>query len=224
MLLLEQMISKQIAKFRLGLYVATLGASRDEYARVEVKPDWCADPLKNVRTVASAILDVEAPSGSTAGVISQDGVASVPLNLGTIYDSNFKLTSQTVWLRAKLQSDPGQLDMGATLGVRISVGSKPENMTTLAPGRISIGNGTAEVVRELHDTVAELSTTLTTINTYLIAITAASVALEAGSGTPVAAVAFAGALKAAVATAQPSVLLSIQSVNALKLKLTTLKE
>lgn len=225
---LHKVVDDRLSQFRLGFYPGQLGASHDDFGRTEVTPGWARDPHKQVRRCDSAVLDVEAPAGSTAAVASQDGVVAAPLNLGTIYDGNFALADQTVWLRARLESNPGHLDLGATRSVRVSVGPKSAELEPLALGKVSIGNGTAEVVRELHDAVAELSTLVTTMQTYLLAVSAASTSFDASGGTPAGAVAFSQALKAAVAVANttPNVGLPFiaQRLIALTTKLKTLKE
>ena len=41
---IKHVVMRQLELFRLGLYASKLGAARDEFARVEVTPDWCRDP------------------------------------------------------------------------------------------------------------------------------------------------------------------------------------
>ena len=210
--------------YRLGVYPAKLGAGRDQWARGEVSPEWCADPLTRVRAVSSAVLDVEPPAGSTVAVVSQDGVPSAPMYIGTIFDGAFTLTDQTAWVRAHLNAHPGQLELGATVGLRLRVGSKPNDLEPLPPGRLSMGNGTAEVVRELTDLTGEVRTLLSTINTCLLAIATASTALESGGGTPGVVVTFSAALKGAIATTTPQLAATSARLTALDVKLQTLKE
>lgn len=208
-----------VEKYRLGTYVGKIGAAYDAFGRADVIPEWMQDPYTAVRVVTVPIMDVKPKSGSNVAVVSQDGVPSHPLNFGVIYDGSFTLADQTVWVRADLDGQPGQLELGATQAVQVNVGPKADSLAPLAAGKVSIGNGTGEIVADLSEVCSQLSQAVGRLQTMTTAISTAAGAVVAG--TPAEVVTY---TKAVAAAMQAATLAPVaQSLAQLQVKIDTMK-
>ena len=214
---LIEFVTGIIRNFRLGMYFGKNGRQYDGYGRTTVHPSWCEDPLTEAKRVSSPILDVKPPSGSTAAVISLDGIPGHPVNIGVTYDTSYQLSDQTVWVRADLDEVPGVLEVGANQCIRLQVGDKPQSVSQPAPQKIVIANDVVDVVEQTLKTQEDFADILQALNTYFVEVANVESTLNLGLPAAVTGSAVAGLLvtrNSAVALLRTKLLTQINTSSA----------
>lgn len=135
--LIDRAIAAAFRKVRLGFYHATTSSSPDDYRRQSGTAEWGPD-IRGLRRISSPILDIIPAIGTRLAVLSQDGVAEFGAFIGQVWDDSNTAAAMTAWLRANLVDHPGQLELGATEGIRIRVGTNTIDITPLADGTVEI--------------------------------------------------------------------------------------
>ena len=100
---LRGVISEEIDRSSFGADAATYSSP------TSVTPKWAEGASVLVREVTCPILNVTNKKGAPVALIYQDGVASFPMQIGTIRDETF---DPTVSIRADLENDPNRLYLG----------------------------------------------------------------------------------------------------------------
>lgn len=174
---LEAYVRKVMERWRIGWYRATVSSTGPTHRRVSIDPDWCETTLRRALRISSPILDVTPAVGTRVAVASQDGVPEVPAVLGQLWDDKAAPGNMSVWLRADLALHEGHAEIGATKSLHLVVGANPVDITPLddgsikieasgawiritPTGKISIGNGAAELVSTLHGLVTTLQSAM----------------------------------------------------------------
>jgi hypothetical protein len=154
---LEHLMERYLRRFRLGWYISQTKNGGDDFGRVSATAEWGPNQSK-VRRIASPILDVIPAIGTRVAVMAQDGVPAFPAWIGQVWDDLGTPAQMTAWLRAQLSEHPGQVELGATEGVRIHVGTNNVEIDPVGAGHIVIGNGTVDLVDVCHRLIAALRT------------------------------------------------------------------
>jgi len=141
---------------RAGFYIATVTNAHKSYRRQDAEPEWVDDgeSLEDLLRISSPIIDVIPATGTRVAVISQDGLPEAGAVLGAVTDDKQPNNLRTVWIRADLEDHEGFVELGATKGVRISVGPNPDDLTPVStndievdcPGEIRLGAAAVEYV------------------------------------------------------------------------------
>lgn len=128
-----------------GFYTALITAVDRSFRRAQVKPEWCDDALEHVRRISDPVLDTVPAVGTRVAIVNQDGVAEAPAYVGAVWDDQTTAANMTAWLRAHLAKHPGHLELGATKGLRLRVGTNDVEITPLPDGRLLI-EATGDVI------------------------------------------------------------------------------
>lgn len=154
---IEHVISRYLQRYRLGWYISTTKNAGDEFGRMSADAEWGPNQSR-IRRIASPILDVIPAIGTRVAVVAQDGVPSFPAWIGQVWDDLGTPAQMTAWLRAQLAEHPGQIELGATEGVRVYVGPNGVEIDPVGAGHIVIGNGTVDLVDVCHRLIGALRT------------------------------------------------------------------
>lgn len=154
---LEHLMGRFLQRWRLGWYISTVKAEADQFGRVAGVAEW-GPTQQRIRRIASPLVDVIPAIGTRVAVMCQDGVPVFPAWIGQVWDDLGTPTQMTAWLRANLAAHPGQVELGATEGVRVHVGPNNVDIIPVGAGHIVIGNGTVDLVDVCHRLVAALRT------------------------------------------------------------------
>lgn len=126
---------------RFGFYVGTVTNALQSFRRADVQPEWLevdSESLEKLLRIASPILDVVYAVGTRVAVISQDGLPEAGAVLGAVTDDKQDGSARTVWIRADLEQHTGHIEIGATKGVRIFVGTNPGDLTPVSEDDIEL--------------------------------------------------------------------------------------
>lgn len=208
----EGMAARARSALRTGFYRAAVSASRT-LRRAQINPAWMegGSALDNALRISSGVLDVEEKAGTPVAIISEDGLPERPAILGAVWDETHTPISKTAWLRALLESAPGLLELGATSGLKLKVGSNTGDTSGVVADKIVIGIGSLEIrlslsgkvgigtpAAEAVSSLAELATALNDLTTQLTASVAAiETAATATPGAPVTTTSLAALINAA---------------------------
>lgn len=137
MSLIQRAVDAAFRRLRLGFYHATVSSSPDSFRRQDVDAEW-GPTLPKARRISSPILDVVPALGTRLAMLSQDGVPEFAAWIGQVWDDAGTPKAMTAWLRANLLTHPGHLELGATKGIRVRVGSNTIDITPTADGTLEI--------------------------------------------------------------------------------------
>lgn len=167
---------------RVGYYVATVTNSARTFRRVNAKPEWLdqdGEDLEGILRVANPILDVIYRVGTRVAVLSQDGIPEAGAVIGAVSDDKETPETNTVWIRADLQTAEGHVELGATKSIRIQVAANGGTIVPLADGTvrlegvvIELGDGATKFVALGPDVESELASIATTLAPMVAAFNA----------------------------------------------------
>lgn len=146
---------------RAGIYRAIV-KGHSSLARLSVTASWLEDGqvLPNALRVAPSLLDVVEAIGTPVAIVSEDGQPARPLVLGAVTDETQPITARPSWIRALLHeaAKRAHLEIGATSGVRVKVGTNTGDVNPLAD-TVALQAGSAEARLKTAGTFAVSNTT-----------------------------------------------------------------
>lgn len=187
--MLQDTILSEIRRaFRIGFYVADVKKAATNAVRSSsIFTDWDTT-MEHVGRVSSPLLDVIPAVGTKVAILSRDGVPSRAAILGAFVATGETVSSFTAWIRANLEQKPGQVEIGAESGIRITIRNNDGDLETieaqsiwieadkvvLKSGDIRLGSdGVTKRVALAEDVEAELASIRADVASHTHAVPAA---------------------------------------------------